>query len=359
DNIFVVVARVGKQEFGIIVDEVFHTEEIVVKPMSGMLKEVSIFSGNTIMGDGSVILIVDPNGVAQSVRKSGVEETGSEQEEEIEGKNEGEISSLLLFEAGSPDPKAVPLSLVTRLEELDATSVERSGSRHLVQYRGRLMPLIYVDEKTARKSEGRLPMLVFSEGERSMGLVVDKILDIIEHGLDLQVEADEPGFLGSAIVAGQATQILDVGHYLPQAFSDWFERKEQRAHDRLRILYAEDSQFFRSMIVPVLQGAGFSVVVCEDGMEAFERVNGGEVYDLVVSDIEMPNMDGFTLAKMLKGHKKAKDWPFIALSAFTGPQAESRATDLGMFAYVAKFDRKGLVDALKAATSQVDVEIAA
>ncbi len=359
DNIFVVVARVGKQEFGIIVDEVFHTEEIVVKPMSGMLKEVSIFSGNTIMGDGSVILIVDPNGVAQSVRKSGVEETGSEQEEEVEGKNEGEISSLLLFEAGSSDPKAVPLSLVTRLEELDATSVEHSGSRHLVQYRGRLMPLIYVDEKTARKSEGRLPMLVFSEGERSMGLVVDKILDIIEHGLDLQVEADEPGFLGSAIVAGQATQILDVGHYLPQAFSDWFERKEQRAHDRLRILYAEDSQFFRSMIVPVLQGAGFSVVVCEDGMEAFERVNAGEVYDLVVSDIEMPNMDGFTLAKMLKGHKKAKDWPFIALSAFTGPQAESRATDLGMFAYVAKFDRKGLVDALKAATSQVEVEIAA
>ncbi len=359
DNIFIVVTKVGNQEFGIVVDEVFHTEEIVVKPMSSMLKGVTMFSGNTIMGDGSVILIVDPNGVAQSVRQSGVEDTGPVEEEIEEETNEGDIRSLLLFEAGSPEPKAVPLALVTRLEELDAASVEHAGNRHLVQYRGRLMPLIYVDNGGPKKTEGRLPMLVFSEGERSMGLVVDKILDIIEHGLDLQVEADEAGFLGSAIVAGKATQILDVGHYLPLAFADWFERKEQRGEQRQRILYAEDSQFFRSMIVPVLQGAGFDVVVCEDGLEAHERVNNGEEFDLVVSDIEMPNMDGFTLAKMLKGHEKAKDWPFIALSAFTGPQAEARANDLGMFAYVAKFDRKGLIDALKAATSQVDVEIAA
>lgn len=359
DNIFIVVTKVGNQEFGIVVDEVFHTEEIVVKPMSSMLKDVTMFSGNTIMGDGSVILIVDPNGVAQSVRQSGAEDTGPVEEEIQEKKNEGDIRSLLLFEAGSSDPKAVPLALVTRLEELDAASVEHAGNRHLVQYRGRLMPLIYVDQERAKKTEGRLPMLVFSEGDRSMGLVVDKILDIIEHGLDLQVEADEAGFLGSAIVAGKATQILDVGHYLPLAFADWFERKEQRGEHKQRILYAEDSQFFRSMIVPVLQGAGFDVVVCEDGLEAHERVNNGEEFDLVVSDIEMPNMDGFTLSKMLNGHEKAKDWPFIALSAFTGPQAEARANDLGMFAYVAKFDRKGLLDALKAATSQVDVEIAA
>ena len=358
-NIFVVVAKVGNQEFGIVVDEVFHTEEIVVKPMSSMLKGVTIFSGNTIMGDGSVILIVDPNGVAQSVRQSGLEEKVKEEEEEAKPKNEGEISSLLLFEAGSGDPMAVPLSLVTRLEELDAKDVEHSGSRDLVQYRGHLMPLIYVDESSRTKADGRLPMLVFSEGERSMGLVVDRILDIIDHGLDLQVESDRDGFLGSAIVAGKATQVLDVGYYLPLAFSNWFERKEQRTEERLKILYAEDSQFFRSMIVPVMNGAGYEVCVCEDGIEAYERVNNGERFDLVVSDIEMPNMDGFTLARLLRENPFSAGWPFIALSAFTGPQAEARARELGLLAYVAKFDRKGLLDALKAADQHVDVEVAA
>ncbi|MCF6326360.1 MAG: hybrid sensor histidine kinase/response regulator [Devosiaceae bacterium] len=364
DNIFIVVAKVGSQEFGIIVDEVFHTEEIVVKPMSGMLKDATMFSGNTIMGDGSVILIVDPNGVAQQVSKKGIEENSQEEIIEEEKPDEGEINSLLLFEAGSGDPKAVPLSLVTRLEELDADTVEHSGDRHMVQYRGRLMPLIYLDKEKQEQqkqgnSSGRLSILVFSEGERSMGLVVEKIVDIIEHGLDLQVEASEEGYLGSAIVAGKATEILDVGHYLPLAFSDWFERKEQSKENRLRILYAEDSQFFRSMIVPVLKGAGYVVSVSEDGLAAYERVKNGEKFDLVVSDIEMPNMDGFTLAKVLKGNPISADWPFIALSAFTGPQAEARAKELGLFAYVAKFDRPGLLDALKSAGTRVHVEMAA
>jgi len=143
------------------------------------------------------------------------------------------------------------------------------------------------------------------------------------------------------------------------AFSDWFERKEQSRENRLRILYAEDSQFFRSMIVPVLKGAGYVVSVSEDGLAAYERVKNGEIFDLVVSDIEMPNMDGFTLAKVLKGNPASVNWPFIALSAFTGPQAEARASELGLFAYVAKFDRAGLLEALKEAGTQVHVEMAA
>ncbi len=357
-NTFIVVTKVGAQEFGIVVDQVFHTEEIVVKPMSGMLKDVAMFSGNTIMGDGSVIMIIDPNGVAQAVSQGASVEPAVAPEEE-NGVDEDPAISLLLFEAGGDAPKAVPLSLVTRLEEFEIASVEHAGTRHLVQYRGRLMPLIYVNEATAERREGRLPMLVFSEGERSMGLVVEKIVDIVEDRLELHVESGAPGFLGSAIISGKATEILDVGHYLPQAFSDWFEQKERGNTPQRRILYAEDSAFFRNMIVPVLKGAGYSVSVCEDGIEAFERVKNGEMFDLVVTDIEMPNMDGFTLAKLLQGDKNAQNWPVVALSAFAGPQAESRAKEVGMFAYVAKFDRRGLLDALRQAEQSGEVEIAA
>ncbi len=358
NSTFVVVTQVGTRSFGIIVDEVFHTEEIVVKPMSNMLKEVSMFSGTTIMGDGSVIMIVDPNGIAQAVGSS-LDSDAHEQSKETSTKKEDDKISLLIFEAGTKDPKAVPLSLVTRLEEFDVERVECSGDRNMVQYRGRLMPLVYVSEKTKDKQEGSISLLVFSENERVMGLVVDRIIDIVEDRLELQVDSGREGFLGSAIISGQATEVLDVGYYLPKAFSDWFERKEQIGSGTRKLLYAEDSQFFRNMIVPVLIGAGYDVTAVEDGIEAYDLVKGGEKFDIVVTDIEMPNMDGFTLTRYLNEDKNAAHWPVIALSAFVGPAAKARADQLGMFDFIAKFDRKGLLDALKRSEGVIDVEVAA
>lgn len=359
ESTFVVVTQVGTQSFGVVVDEVFHTEEIVVKPMSGMLKDVSMFSGNTIMGDGSVIMIIDPNGVAQAIGQTAPEANAIESNKESTQVRDKDALSLLIFEAGTKDLKAVPLSLVTRLEEFEVKDVERAGDRHMVQYRGKLMPLVYVDQAAAERQEGPLPMLVFAEGDRVMGLVVDRIVDIVEDRLDLQVESSSTGFLGSAIIQGKATEILDVGYYLPLAFADWFERKEQAQAGTRKMIYAEDSAFFRNMIVPVLTGAGYDITVVEDGIEAYELIKAGEHFDLVVTDIEMPNMDGFTLARCLKDDARTKHWPVIALSAFTGPAAEERAAQLGMFAYVAKFDRRGLLDALKRCEQTIDVEIAA
>lgn len=359
ESTFVVVTQVGTQSFGIVVDEVFHTEEIVVKPMSGMLKEVSMFTGNTIMGDGSVIMIIDPNGVAQAIGQTAPEGNAIEADKAHAVAEHKDALSLLIFEAGTEDLKAVPLSLVTRLEEFAVKDVEHAGDRHMVQYRGKLMPLVYIDPVAAEKQKGTLPMLVFAEGERVMGLVVDRIVDIVEDRLELQVDSSSPGFLGSAIIQGKATEVLDVGYYLPLAFADWFERKEQAHTSRRKMIYAEDSAFFRNMIVPVISGAGYDITVVEDGIEAYELIKGGEEFDLVVTDIEMPNMDGFTLARCLKDNSRTKHWPVIALSAFTGPAAEKRATELGMFAYVAKFDRRGLLDALKRCEQIIDVEIAA
>ncbi len=359
DSTFVVVTEVGTRSFGIIVDEVFHTEEIVVKPMSGMLKEVSMFSGNTIMGDGSVIMILDPNGLSQSISNKHEEIEKETTQDEKTQNIDNEAISLLIFEAGSKDPKAVPLSLVTRLEEFDYSSVERAGDRHMVQYRDRLMPLVYVNEESKRQTKGAMPMMVFAEGERVMGLVVDKIVDIVESKLELQVDSDKEGFLGSAIICEKATEILDVGYFLPKAYSDWFERKEQVRPRARRLLYAEDSPFFRNMIVPVLIGAGYDVTAVEDGIEALDLVQEGAKFDIVVTDIEMPNMDGFTLTRCLSENKNSANWPVIALSAFVGAASEERAQALGMFDFIAKFDRKGLLDALKRTEQVIDVEVAA
>ena len=222
------VTQVGNQTFGIVVDGVFHTEEIVVKPMSTKLRHIAMFSGNTILGDGSVIMIIDPNGIAQTVGSAVTRRSTRSSEAQRNAALE-KTTSLLVFRAGSPEPKAVPLSLVTRLEEIDARKIELSNGRHLVQYRGQLMPLVRVSDDVRIRTEGAQPLLVFSDAGRSMGLVVDEIVDIVEDRLDIQVGSDTPGILGSAVIKGQATEIIDVGHFLPLAFEDWFRRKEMKA----------------------------------------------------------------------------------------------------------------------------------
>src|SRR5580658_4979268 len=143
---FVVVTQVGSQIFGIVVDSVFHTEEIVIKPMSSKLSHIAAFSGTTILGDGSVIMIVDPKGVAQALGR--VVQSASDDRPDDDGRAQtwaDDAVSLLVFRAGSRQPKAVPLSLVTRLEEIDCRKIEISDGRHLVQYRDQLMPLLRID----------------------------------------------------------------------------------------------------------------------------------------------------------------------------------------------------------------------
>jgi two-component system chemotaxis sensor kinase CheA len=359
---FIVVMQVGQQTFGVVVDAVFHTEEIVVKPMSTMLRHINMFSGNTILGDGSVIMIVDPNGIAQAIGTSQTDDKDAGEHEEERARDEAQMISLLLFRAGDDHPKAVPLSLVTRLEEFSVDKVERSNNRDLVQYRGTLMPLVYFDEYAQHKTEGSLPMLVFSDAGRSMGLVVDEIIDIVEDRLEIEVGSERPGILGSAVIKGKATEVVDIGHFLPQAFEDWFRRKEiaQEALTR-SLLFVDDAPFFRNMLGPVLKAAGYRVTVCASASEALEMLENGRRFDVIVSDIEMPEMNGFEFAEAIRRHPRLRSMPILALSSICTPASIERGRQAGFDDYVAKFDRPGLIAALKEVTSSglVDYGVAA
>jgi two-component system chemotaxis sensor kinase CheA len=347
---YIVVIQVGSQTFGLVVDGVFHTEEIVVKPMSSKLRHIAMFSGNTILGDGSVIMIIDPSGIAQAIGSSVSAQMAAEQPIEharAEASTE-QTTSLLVFRAGSPQAKAVPLSLITRLEEIDARTIELSNGRHIVQYRGQLMPLVSMGDTVRVKGEGAQPLLVFSDGARSMALVVDEIVDIVEDRLDIQVASDNPGVLGSAIVKGQATEIIDVGHFLPLAFEDWFRRKEAPARIKRRtVLLVDDSPFFRNMLTPVLQAAGFAVTAAPSAAAALELIKAGGTFDIVITDVEMPEMDGYELAEALRADPHTCELPVIALSSAVSAEAIERGRRAGFHDFVAKFDRQGLIASLK------------
>jgi two-component system chemotaxis sensor kinase CheA len=350
ENGFIVVTQVGNQTFGIVVDGVFHTEEIVVKPMSTKLRHINMFSGNTILGDGSVIMIIDPNGIAQSVGSASTHGDDDAADAQQTGHVE-KTMSLLVFRAGSNQPKAVPLSLVTRLEEIDCKKIELSNGRHLVQYRGQLMPLIRISDDVRVRSEGAQPLLVFSDAGRSMGLVVDEIVDIVEDRLEIQVGSETLGVLGSAVIKGQATEIIDIGHFLPLAFEDWFRRREMSQEALTRtLLFVDDSPFFRNMLVPVLKAAGYDVTAVGAPDEALAILKKGQKFDVIVSDIEMPGMNGFELAEAIRADARSAQIPIIALSSVTSPATIERGRQAGFHDFVAKFDRQGLIAALKEST---------
>ena len=349
DGGFVVVTQVGSQVFGVVVDGVFHTEEIVIKPMSSRLRNIAVFSGTTILGDGTVIMIIDPNGVAQSLGRV----TPVGQADRAAADDDGDavhqdFTSLLVFRAGSQQPKAVLLSLVSRLEEIDCRRIETSDGHHLVQYRDQLMPLLRIDAQAEIRKDGAQPILVFSDSGRSMGLVVDEIVDIVEQRLDIEVASERPGVLGYAVIKGIATEIIDVAHFLPQAYADWFHRRDARSAPTVRkILLVDDSAFFRDMLAPLIKAAGYHVVAVASAGQALAVIESGKRVDIVVTDIDMPEMDGFELAATLRENPGTAAIPVIALSAMVSAAAIERGRSVGFHDFVAKFDRPGLIAALK------------
>ncbi|MFA6279787.1 MAG: chemotaxis protein CheW [Bdellovibrionales bacterium] len=357
---FIVVVQVGSSSFGIIVDRVFDTEEIVVKPVSPILRNITMFSGNTILGDGSVVMILDPNGVATHAGE--IHTTADSTLKHHAASGHGRVSSkqsLLLFRAGGEAPKAVSLSLVARLEEIDLTSVEYSDDKPVVQYRGKLMPLVPLDESFKLGKEGMQPILVFSDHERSMGLIVDEIIDIIEDQVEVNVAAHHPGCLGSAIIAGKATDIIDTGHYLAQAYQDWFGSQQDSSFgtEQLhRVLLVDDSPFFRNLLTPLLMVAGYTVTTAENAAQALKLREEGEEFDVIVSDIEMPGMNGFDFAAAVrKDGGKWGELPFIALSSHATPRDIEQGRRAGFTDYVAKFNREALLSTLQQTLSTIRV----
>ncbi len=350
---FIVVVQVGNFTFGMVVDQVFDTEEIVVKPVAPILKHLDIFSGNTILGDGSVIMILDPNGVASTANTgaSEHESSGAEEIHAAESKVIDDHESMLMFIAGSKNPKAVPLSLVARLEDIPVEDIEDSDGRLVVQYRGALMPIVLANEDMKLVKEGRQQILVFTDREYTMGLAVDEILDIVEERLDIKLASETEGVVGSAVINEKASEVIDVAYFLGQAFDDWLMSRDTSMDEdpsgTHNILLIDDSDFFRNMLKPLLTVAGYSVRAVSDASQAIALRDEGVLFDLIVSDIEMPDMTGFEFAQDVKAGGLWKNTPLIALSALAGEKDIAKGHSVGFDDYVAKFDRESLLRAMQ------------
>ncbi|WDN88154.1 two-component system, chemotaxis family, sensor kinase CheA [Desulfosarcina sp. BuS5] len=351
----IVVVSTGTMKYGLVVDSLHDSEEIVVKPLGRHLKHCKGYAGATIMGDGRVALILDVAGLSRMAELNSVEvaERASEVHEE-ELKTGKDIQSLLMFRNAEDEQFSVPLGLVSRIEKIKRDTIEEVGGKRVMQYREMSLPLLSIEDVAAVKPVAdieNLLVIVFTIAGKEMGLLATSPVDAADVAAAFDDSTlKQTGIMGSAIIDGCTTQMVDIFELVETMHPEWFEEREvvqTEAGEAATILYAEDSNFFRTQVKGFLKEEGYNVTEAEDGEIAWNLLcERGKEIDLVVTDIEMPNMNGFEFAKKIKQDERFKHLPVIAMTTLAGEEDIAKGREIGIDAYQIKLDKEQLLESI-------------
>ncbi|MCD6548754.1 MAG: chemotaxis protein CheW, partial [Thermodesulfobacterium sp.] len=342
-----VILTTGERFIGLLVDKIFASEEIVVKPLGKWFKNIPIYSGATIMGDGKLALILDVIGLSQFVGISmeEVEKKYESAKAKIRTSSE-ETIFILLFDVGK-DRLALPIALISRLDKIKASEIQISGGKEIIIYRDEVIPVIrlenYLPLQGASDQEN-YNVLFFTERGKTCGILCSNIVGTLETTLDVEEGIyNNPGILGHRIIDGKTVLFIDIYKIIEMYDPDWFIVKGKVEEKAKKILLAEDSPFFRGMMQNYLKGAGYEVEVVENGKEALNKLLSGEKFDLIVTDLEMPEMDGFDLIKEIRSNPDYKNIPIIVVTSLAGEDIRRKALEIGANSYEIKLNREKLL----------------
>jgi two-component system, chemotaxis family, sensor kinase CheA len=347
EAVSIVVLQAEDRQFGLVVDGINDTQEIVVKPLGKQLKGLTEYAGATIMGDGRVALILDVLGIGQ---RSGVLAESREQARAAaEKKAHGGIEQqrLLLFRAGSFERLAVPLSLVARLEEFPRSSIEFAGGCQVVQYRNRILPLVRLRDILESGTPGQdetadpVQVIVFNDGDRSVGMVVDQILDVVEETVMVRQKSTRKGLLGSAVVAKRVTDLLDLNEVIHAANESWFQGAGGEGNGK-SVLVAEGSAFSRGLVRGRLDMAGYQV---QEAASLDEAIRGMEQQpaDVVVAAMDLPPKGSSALLAAMRARPEWERIPLLGLTDSASQLQLSDARTAGFEDCQAKFDGNAIL----------------
>lgn len=361
NSLNIVVLSSGESRFGLIVDDVGDTEEIVVKALSSHIKQLSYYDGATIMGDGSVALILNAGGLFSATQLTAEDLKKAEQAQKIEEQKKAGLASMaeqkqtiVLFRIGAKEYYGVPLAFVVRLEEFSASQIEYSGGREVIQYRNDILPLIRLEPYlniAAVPDQQTLSLIVFAV-EKQIGLVVAEIINTVEISTHIDTETfKQKGILGSTIVEGHSVLILDIHGLIEMAYPTWYKKffvsnLSEEERQNLTVLLAEDSMFFLNIEKSYLEAAGYKVITANNGNEAIEKLENYPI-DVVVTDLDMPYCTGFELTKKIKSSEQWRHLPVMALTALSGEQDRKKGIEVGIDEYQVKLDRDDVLSALE------------
>ncbi|MCP4745497.1 MAG: response regulator [Desulfobacteraceae bacterium] len=360
----IVVVSTGTMKYGLVVDDLQDSEEIVVKPLGRDLKKCKGYAGATIMGDGRVALILDVSNLAHMAGLISMENTvrAAEvaQDEKLAVRAKHDRQAMLLFRSAEDEQFSAPLNLVERIEKIKRSDIENVGGKRVIKYRGGSLPLFSIDEVADVKpltDSDNLLVIVFKVTGREVGLLAMGPVDALDTGIEIDGSTlKQTGIMGSTIIDNNTTLMVDIHEIVKISNPQWFEEKpeEKQIKTETTILFAEDSTFFRNQVKGSIEQEGFTVLEAEDGVVAWDLLQEhADQISLVVTDIEMPNMDGFTLTTKIKQSPLFAHLPVIALTTLAGEEDIAKGKNAGIDDYQIKLDReklmKSIINFLKAA----------
>jgi len=341
-----VILTTGEKFVGLLVDKIFASEEIVVKPLGKWFKNIPIYSGATIMGDGKLALILDVVGLSQFVGIS-VEEVEKKYEAATKVKISTEESYfILLFDIGK-ERMALPIALISRLDKVKANKIQISGGKEVIVYKNEVVPIIRLEnylpiEKIPPQEE--YIILFFTEKDKTCGILCSQIVDTIEITLNVEEGIyNYPGILGHKIIEGKTVLFIDIYKIIEMYDPEWFGIKKKEEIKKKKILLVEDSTFFRNMIKNYLQTEGYEVETVQNGKEALEKLAINKYFDLIITDLQMPEMDGFEFIKIVKSTPDYEKIPIIAITPLAEEETRKKVLELGANGYEVKLDREKLI----------------
>jgi two-component system chemotaxis sensor kinase CheA len=355
----IVVVTTGTQTYGLVVGKFHDTEEIVVKPLGSHLKSLEEYAGATILGDGSVALIVDVAGLAglanldAVVRATRAHQQTREELQEAAGANQ----SFVLFHNSAEALCAVPLEAVTRIEQISQEQVETIGGRRTMQYQDGLLPLVTLSDAAQVDPIGdemKLAVMIANIRGHEVGLLGAMPVDVFETTKRIdQTTHRQTGVAGSTIVRGRTALIVDLCELVDAKWPEWAAEQSVAqpaiaGAPGITVLLAEDSDFFRMQVRRFLKEDGYTVLDAPDGEAAWDLLlQNLESVRAVVTDVEMPRLDGLGFTKRIRADKRTAGLPVIALTSLVGEEDVVRGKAAGVSDYQTKLDRDELLVRLR------------
>ncbi|SEO94489.1 hybrid sensor histidine kinase/response regulator [Propionispora vibrioides] len=353
----ILVIKSGSLWYGLAVDAVYDTEEILVKPVPAALKTSGCYSGVTVLGDGRIAMILDLEHVHLKAKLRLQDEQLRPTAEET---SRPEETGLLLFRTSGGEMLGVDLSMVARVEKVAATALQKIGSQQYITFQGRIIRVIrpeYHLPLGRRKTKRNWVYVILPRFVRfPVGIMAEEIYDVVSTPIQLEgCHISGQSALGSILVNGHIVTLLDMYALFQAAVPEYYQASQQFpaeqaaavAPRRAKILLAEDTPFFARVTKSYLESDGYEVVVVEDGVQALAALSS-QVFDVVVSDVEMPRMDGLELVRTIRAREELKHLPVIALTSLSGATNRERGLRAGFDLYEGKLNRARLLKSVVA-----------
>jgi len=363
DAFYIAVVAAGEFQYGLIVEKLLDSAEIVVKPLGKHLRECCVYAGATILGTGRVALILDILGISQEIRTSAQKAVESVRDAlgRADSERDDDIQSLLVVENRPGEQLAIPLGLVGRIERIHCSRIETIGGQSVMKYRGGSLQLLDVEEvvPVQPREETEYPYVIqFRTRDRNVGLVVSRIVDITRTEAELdRVTHTQRGLLGSLIVGDTITLVIDPQEIAASVLYPADEREKNGASERTdtgaqeantnskNILVVEDSPFFLDQITSLIVEAGYCALPAKNGIEALEILKShASGVDLVLTDIEMPELDGFGLAEQIRRDQRYGTIPIIAVTSLLDSESRAKGKAAGVDEYLVKLDKEQVLE---------------